>query len=299
MVLCATIPIVFEGEKQLIQRDSRGLHRIVPVGLAGALFFAGSIAMAADIYHKDDDFVRLEKAEGIDSPVPSTLPALSADAVRAALSAVKLGGEGGATTPLLTDDQLDFIAAPIARGLRSASSGEDVVFAVHYRGSIMSYVGAPLSTAGRVWVEGDHLALILGQVQASYIRYALSVDPDVIHTGSRSAAQETKYHILPTGAVSLVKADRGDWARILPVAWVGTVGTPVAAAPASLPAPATVAAPVAPAAVLSASPPADPRQVEERFAALKRLLDNHLITQEDYDRTKDALLKAIAQPPGH
>ncbi len=186
---------------------------------------------------------------------------------------------------------------------------------MHVQSGILDYLGPPRATAGRIFIDGDSIGLILGMVHDTFLTSTFAADPARIRTGSRLIPQETEHRILPGGAVSLAVAGRGDWAKISSVAWTGTYGMPMAqqapaapaqaapsteapaatAAPMPTPAP-TVAVPNTPAAA-SAPAPQDPKQIEERFAALKRLLDNHMISQDEYDHAKADLLKAMATLP--
>lgn len=287
---------------------SRGLAALLLVGCL--LCAAGLRAQDSTIWQAKDDFVRLEPGAG-PSAAPRLLPPLSPDAVHAVLASITLTGAGG-STPFLDDDQVALLSEPVARALKSAAPGQDVTFAAHYV-SVMSVLGPPKTTAGRIFYDGDAIGVILGQVKATYLRNYLALDPSQIRTGSRSAVQEKDYRIVPGGAVSLAQSDRGDWARISPVAWTGTYGMPIAPPPpvatsAGAPQPnapppvpsidAPVPAPMASAAAtVGASPPSDPLQIEQRFATLKRLLDSRLISEADYDRAKADLLKAIAELP--
>lgn len=272
---------------------------------AAALLLAAPAGAVETIWQKGNDFVRLEKADG--GTAPSSLPKLSPDAIRAVLSSVQVSGNGE-TLPLLDGEQLSVIAAPIASALAQATPGQDVAFAVRAQGGILDYLGPPRATAGRLFVDGDSVGLIIGMVHGTFLTSAFAADPTRIRTGSRLSAQETEYHVVPGGAVSLAVAGRGDWAKISALAWTGTYGMPMAQMPAPAPAapttamvppaPAPVAAaPAAPVATLSAPVPQDPNQIEQRFAALKRLLDNHMISQDEYDHAKADLLKAMATLP--
>jgi hypothetical protein len=273
--------------------------------IAASLFLAAP-AGAETVWQKDNDFVRIEKADG--QAAPSTLPKLSADAVRAVLAAVRVSGDGE-SGPLFDEGQLSLVAGPIARGLADAGPGRDVVFAVHAHAGFMDYLGPPRSTAGRVFIDGDSIGLIVGMVHDTYLTGAFTPDPARIRTGSRLTPQETEHRLVPGGPVSLAMAGRTDWVRISSVAWTGTYGMPMTQAPAPVqaaptataapmptPAPA-VAVPNTPAATLAAPAPQDPNQIEQRFAALKRLLDNHMISQDEYDHAKADLLKAMSTLP--
>ncbi len=259
------------------------------------------------IWQKGNDFVRIEKADG--GTAPSSLPKLSADAVRAVLASVQVSGDSD-TGPLFDSDQLSTLAAPVARALAQLQPGQDVTFAVKAQGGILDYIGPPRATAGRIFLDGDSVGLIIGMVHGTFLTSTFAADPARIRTGSRLSAQETEHRIVPGGAVTLAMAGRGDWAKISSFAWTGTYGMPVAqtpaipaaAAPVAAVAPAPVpaeAAPATPAAALAAPAPQDPAQIEQRFAALKRLLDNHMISQDEYDHAKADLLKAMATLPGH
>jgi len=276
---------------------------------AAALFLAGPAGAVETVWQKGNDFVRLEKADGGTSP--SSLPKLSADAVRAVLASVQVSGEGE-TGPLLESDQLSLIAGPIAKALAQAAPGQDVAFAVHVQSGILDYLGPPRATAGRIFIDGDSVGLILGMVHDTFLTSTFAADPARIRTGSRLTPQETEHRIVPGGAVSLAVAGRSDWAKISSVAWTGTYGMPMvqvpapaqaapvaAATPMAAPAPAPAAVPTAPAATAAAPAPQDPNQIEQRFAALKRLLDNHMISQDEYDHAKADLLKAMATLPSH
>lgn len=279
---------------------ARGRHFVF---FAAALFLSSAGgAQAETVWQRDNDFVRVVKADG--TQAASSLPKLSADAVRAALAAVQVSGDG-ATVPLLDEDQISIIAGPIARGLAEASPGQDVTFSVHGRNGFIDYLGPPRATAGRIFLDGDSLGLIIGMVKGTFLSSTFAVDTDRIRTGSRMTAQETEHRIVPGGAVSLAIAGRTDWARISPAAWTGTYGTPMVQAPAparaAAPVPAAVAAPApeqpAAPALATAPAPQDPNQIEQRFASLKRLLDSRMISQEEYDRAKADLLKAMATLP--
>ncbi len=263
------------------------------------MLFLSASASAETVWSKDNDFVRLEKADG-GGTSPGNLSKLSPDAVRAVLTAVKVN-TGSETRALLSEDQLDIVAGPISRALSQAAPGQDVTFAVHEHSSMFDYLGPPRTTAGRVFLDGDAVGVIIGTVHGTYLAGGLTIDASKIRTGSRLVAQDTEDKIVPNGPVSLAIAGRNDWARVSPAAWSGTFGTPMAQspAPAAAAAPAApMAAPAAPAspALLTAPVPQDPNQIEQRFAALKRLLDAKMISQEDYDRSKADLLKAMSNP---
>ncbi len=285
---------------------ARGLILAV-LSLAG---LQASADAATIVWQQKDDFVRIEPAAGAaDTPPISHITNLSPDAVRAILSAVHVSSADGEMS-FLTEGQVALLAEPVSRALRMAGPRDDVVFAAHYSSSFMSIVGPPKSTAGRIFIVGDAVGLIIGQVQAAYVRDFVNLDPDLIRTGSRGASQQSEYRILPGGPVSLAQSGRSDWAWISPVAWTGTYGTPLAAAPVPPSMPIAPAAPVASSASIAPVPPApptsaaapvptDPLQIEQRFASLRHLLDQHLISESDYESAKAELLRAMTTLPPH
>jgi hypothetical protein len=308
--LCASIRDPVEGEKLLIQRVFQGLpglrRLIVAAILAASLSLPDAQANAASVvWQQKDDFVRIEPAEGAKPNLPGNrVPTLSPDAVRAVLSAIKLSGDGG-QTPFLDDDQIALVAEPVSRALRSAGPNEDVAFAVHYA-SIMSMIGPPKTTGGRIFVDGDAVGVIIGQVQESYTHNWVNLDSSKIRTGSRLASQQTNYRVVPNGFVALAQPDRGDWVRVSPAVWLGPNFAAPAAAPMSVPAaPAAAAVPPTPAAAPMPAAPAAPAAappppgIEERFAILKRLYDQHLITEAEYEKSKASLLQGLSTLPPH
>jgi len=292
------------------------LSRSAALTFAAIVAFAGSAAQAAGVvWTQKDDFVRIEPADGATpNPNGNHVPTMSADAVRKVLAAIRIRGDGG-ETEFLTESQIDEIAAPVADGLRSAGPNEDVAFAVHYSGSIMSIIGPPKMTSGRIFLDGDAVGVILGMVQEKYQANWIITDPTLIHTGSRVKSQQTNYSIQPGNFVGLAVQGRGDWARVSPAVWTGVYSAqqqmmpaPMAPAQAMAPAPAyaapAAAAPAyAPAAApamaapVADTPPAIPASLEERFAILKRLYDNKMITEAEYEKSKSQLLQGLTGLP--
>jgi hypothetical protein len=282
----------FNGGKLLIQRAFIG------AALAVSLLATSGAASASTVWSQKDDFVRIEPGEGA-KPAPggNRLPTITPDAVKAIFAAIKVTGDGGSTS-FVDEDQAALIAEPVAHALQSAGPGEDVVFNVHYV-SFMSIVGPPKTSAGRIFLDGDAVGVIVGQVQQSYTSGFVNLDQAKIKTGSRLAAQSS-WRVQPNGFMQYAVADRGDWVRISPTLWLGNYAVAPAAPAPVMPvaAPAPVYAP-APAPVVAAppAPPAPPPGIEERFAMLKRLHDAGQITDAEYEKSKATLLQGLTALP--
>ena len=269
--------------------------------LAVSLFAASGANATSTVWSQKDDFVRIEAGDGAKA-TPGHVPPISPDTVKAIFSSIKLTGDGS-TTEFLDEDQLALVAGPISRALQSAGPGEDVTFAVHLV-SIMSVIGPPKTSAGRIFIDGDSVGVIVGMAQESYTSGWLSLDPSKIHTGSRAAPQQTKWRVQPNGYIQYAKADRGDWVKVSPALWLGNYAA-APAAPAQMapayapvqPAAAPMPAPLPAATPMAVAPPAPPPGIEERFAILKRLHDEHMITDSEYEKSKASLLDGLTNVP--
>jgi hypothetical protein len=189
---------------------------------------------------------------------------------------------------------------------------------------VRSIVGPPKSTGGRIFADGDAVGVIIGQVHETYTRNWINIDSSQIRTGSRIASQQTGYRVVPNGFIAFAQPDRGDWVRVSPAVWLGpnyaaqaapapapaamavpmmpAAPTPMAA-PMAAPMTAPMAAPMAPAmappVAPAAMPPPPNPTFEERFAILKRLYDQHLITDAEYEKSKASLLQGLSSLPPH
>jgi len=185
-----------------------------------------------------------------------------------ALGAVQVRGPKE-DEPLFSASEAALLAKALAEALAVAGPGEDLeVLSTAKRAT--DVVGESLSVAARAFVADGGLNLIVHDARKDYLfqYYANYQVPDLQY-GSRTRA--AKVELKAPGAVS----PRPDWV-ILSLA-----GAP----PAPAHAPVPVAASVPPPAPSTAS-------VEERLTGLKRFRDLGLITEEEYAKKKEEILKS-------
>jgi hypothetical protein len=234
--------------------------------------------VAAVLWRDGFQFVRIET--GTDGGQKGAEPpqALSIDAVRAALSTVQLT-DGGDPRPAFEPDQLALIVAPVCLALAQVKPKQDVGFAVGHTGFSFSAFGQNTLTAGRIFYDHGALNIIFGMVRAPYKGIMQGAEmPPIIRTGSRQAKQEVDYAVIANGPVATVSADRQDWARIAPSAWESIAVPPPTQ--------------INPAAAVPSST-AGPTDIETKLQTLRRLLDQNLITEKDYERRKTEILNQL------
>lgn len=137
-----------------------------------------------------------------------------------------------------------------------------------------------LGVTARLFLKGGALNLIVHDTRLDFMgRYvAEQVLPAFVY-GTRASASGAKLEA--PGATCL----RADWLAL-----------PLTASPAVPAAPTSATAPAAPAAALAPAT-AGPRDAAfyeaqtERLRALKRLRDEHLITESEYQAKREAILK--------
>jgi hypothetical protein len=189
-----------------------------------------------------------------------------------------------ATTPegeeaLFFPAELAGLKTALAEALALAEPGEDLLLVSgHKRGS--GFLGSPLAVTARMFVKDRGLNLIVENTRLELMgRYDPATDWPKIEYGSRTRA--SKAALACPGAL----ARRPDWL----VFALDVPEAPAVAAPA--PAAAPVPAAAAP-AVLPAGPVA-PASAEERLKALKRLREENLITEPEYQAKRAEILKTL------
>lgn len=223
---------------------------------------------------------------------------LSTNLLRDLLNQIRISGGSGAGEPLFAREELDELVDALAEALMVAGPREDLVFNSSSRrgGGILSM---PYAVTARLFVQGDKLSIIVHDSRFDFFgEYRGSNKPPVFVYGSRATA----------GTATIDRAGasrrRADWLEMpltLAASPAVTVGMPAAPAAPGMPAPpAAVAAPVpAPAAAPPAPVPNRPRDAgffeeqEQRLAALKRLREKGLITEEEYQQKRAEILKSL------
>lgn len=200
----------------------------------------------------------------------------------------------GRTAPLFTPEEARALAAPLAEALALAGPGEDLeLMSSAKRDGIL--LDRSTGVVARAFVAGDRLNLLVGEARLDFTdQYFAEFRLPALNHGTRAAA----------GRVALGGAElrRPDWALLpLAAAAVAVAKAPapapvVAPAPAANPAPvaapATAVAPVAAPAPARPAATSDP-DLEAKLKALKRLREQDLITEAEYARKKEELLKGL------
>ena len=234
------------------------------------------------------DFSWVKRVPAEPGAAPNTQPAhLSAEAIQALLVPVQATVEGKAV-PLFTRNELKDLTNALSEALALAQPGEDLILVSSARrGSL--YQRAEGLTA-RLFLQGGALNLIVHDARVAFMDRWLeeTILPTFVY-GSRQTASAAL--LQAPGAKRL----RPDWLA-LPLA----PATASAAAPAVAPAAAPAAAPAPVAAPVPATAPALAAREEEAYQAkaqrlrtLKRLREENLISEAEYQAQREALLKAL------
>ncbi len=211
---------------------------------------------------------------------------LAKETLAAALASVRFSADGK-DTPLFVKDEVPVLAKILGEAFALAKPDEDLVLLSTARrgGGLMA---AAQGVTARLFVKDGALNLLVHDTRQDFMdRYLVEGAQPSFTYGSRMAAAPVS--LAAPGATRL----RGDWLA-LPLA------APPAAPAAPVPAPAAAPAPqpAAPAAALTpaAAGPRDAAFYEaqtERLRALKKLRDENLITEAEYQARREAILKTF------
>lgn len=182
------------------------------------------------------------------------------------LSRVRVKSEEGFEN-LFDPTELGALLKPLTEALATATPGVDLLLvSSHRRGS--GLMGAPLSLAARLFVKDGALQLILGDTRVDATSYYLAQrqDPE-FRFGTRAKASAAKLSV-EGGA-----QPRADWVS-LPFSGPGAEAP---ASPKSTPAP----------------PVAAPKDARERLQNLKRLREENLISEAEYQAKRAEILKEL------
>lgn len=249
-------------------------------------------------------------------------------ALRASLASVQFSG--AKPEPLFNDAELDEISAPLSRALAKATAEQDVSFAVSGRHGFLGPLAPRVVTTGRVFRRASQLEVVFGMVRRDFesqfrgTGYLIPFEP-----GQRQRAIDPQARLVVASGGGTSK--RPDWVALnleapaavaqpspagaapaapaAPAASPATTTTPapavtapaptaVAPAPANAPTPAPLVAPapaqrVAPPAAAQPEANAIYRNVSERLKALKKLRDDGLISEKEYQDKRRAILKEM------
>ena len=270
------------------QQKSRALLRALvciglPVAAAMALSACSTTEVRDDtskvvsyVYRPQVGYVRIERIEtgAPDNDYPFDI---SPDALSRLLASLEVkGGEKTGAAPLFNDEELKEFVPYLVAALAKARPKEDVCFAVVGKHGPLGSYSPPSVTTGRLFARDGHLNVILGLVQEHFegpdVGFVDSLTPR-LPPGSRLQASNTGWKLLPKGG--RLADGRSDWIAL------DTPPPPAARQqpPGTAPTPAT----------------ADSRyqEAQSRLIALDRLKADGLITQQEYDERRRAILQGL------
>jgi hypothetical protein len=206
---------------------------------------------------------------------PNAHPAVLSEATLTATLGTVQATDEGQPVPLFAKGELKGLVKALGEALALAQPGEDVILLSTYkRGG--GFMEMPVGLTARLFVKDGALNLIVHDARLTFMdRYSADRTLPTFVYGSRTAATPTS--LQAPGATRL----RGDWLAL----------APVADAP-----PALAATPTAPRA---AEPPAPARDAafyeaqRERLKALKKLRDENLLTEAEYQDKRAAIVKTL------
>lgn len=213
---------------------------------------------------------------------PGQLDAQAVLAMLGGVRAVTVDGEEALFAPA----ELAALAGPLVEALNGADPGEDLLLlSGHKRGA--GFFAAPTAVVARLFLQEGGLNLIVQNARLDDLgRYTPQSDWPQYDYGSRS--KPGKAVLSAPGATQR----RSDWLR-LPLPAARPVAAPSAVA---APLPAAVAAPVsAPVAMVAAPPQATPVYADqaERLRGLKRLREEGLLSEAEYELKRQEILKTL------
>ena len=264
----------------------------------GALQQPPGSAVARYEYKRPDGraFVRLEAIER--GAPPNDQPAtLRPEQVRLALASVreKNAQVFGTDEPIFDAGELDEIAPPLASALAAATPAQDVTFAVVGSHGLFGEHSPQTATTGRVFVRGGKLNVVFGLARSAYEAIDLQGTPNQVLPGQRNARVEYGWTLAAAGAQQPDR--RGDWlafdiAGLNPTA-AAAANTTQATRAQLAPAIARPASQAGPAAAAPAPDDARYQDVAGKLRILDRLRADGLISEEEYQSRRRAILLAL------
>ena len=239
-----------------------------PTATAGA-------AGGAELYRGKYSFVRIEAVEA--GAAANQPHAIDAAELAAALALLKVND----AQPVFLPDELNEIVPHLARALARATASEDVVFAVTGRHKLLGLLAPNSVTTGRLFVADGKLNLILGLVQSAFdIERPGNQPTRVFSPGSRLRAMAQAGKVTGGAGFSSLPG-RSDWLT-LPLDRLAAPSAMPASRQAASP-PSTAAGALATGQVIS--------DVERRLAINARLRQQGLVSEEEYQEKRRAILK--------
>jgi hypothetical protein len=258
---------------------------------------------------KVGEFSALRLVPAEPGSAPNQHPAeLGAARWRALLALVELPIRSDRAERLFSPGELDDLAPALARALAVAGPGDDLlILSTSRRGSGFS---TPLSVTARAFVQGGRLNLIVHDTRRdAYSDHRVTQALPRFEFGRRSGASAAV--LRADGNASLLRSDWVVWALDAPAAGAAPAASPSAlpfqpappAPPAAATAPLATPAPVTAPAAAAPTPPAPAAsrardaafyaEQGERLRGLQRLRDAGLLSEEEFQRKRRAILDTL------
>ncbi len=255
--------------------------------------------------------VRLVKAE-TGAPANSHPINLSPEAIRALLGGVRTPVSGGGDEALFGVSELADLVESIQLALAAALPDEDLLLVSTSRrgGGLLT---APTAITSRLFVTGDRLNVIVHDNRFEFFGlyrgagtlptfvFGSRTNPSLVNLRRAGAnARRADWLEIPFSAANAAIEVPGAAAQpatavpAVPAAAAAPAAPAAATAPVPAPAPAAAATPVQPAAAPGrARDPAFYDEQEQRLRTLKRLRDNNLISEEEYQQKRREVLQQL------
>jgi len=227
------------------------------------------------------------------APANAHPAALSDEALVAALGPV-LASVEGQSIPLFAKDELKGLARPLREALALAKAGDDLILLSTFkRGG--GFMEMPVGLTARLFVADGALHLIVHDARLNFMdRYSADRTLPTFVYGSRTAASGAAL------AAPHATRRRADWLSF-PLAPAPVPAAAPVAAPTATPvltvAPVTAlpkaAAAPAPAPAPTARDEAFYEAQAQRLRALRKLRDENLISEAEYQEKREAILKTL------
>lgn len=246
------------------------------LGLAALLANGAAASEPAQRLWQIGEFTAIRLVPREDGADPSQHPAaVPPEQLRQMLASARVMLRGRSEA-LFSADELNELVEPLAQALAVATPADDLqLLSTSRRSEVLL---APKSgLTARLFVQANALNLIVHDARLEFMGAWIGtrIPPRFVY-GSRQQASAVQLQ----GAPGTLR--RADWLA-LPLAAAAPV-----AAPAAAPAPAT-----APATPRPVRDPAYYQEQEQRLRALKRLLDQGLITEAEYQHKRREIVQAL------
>jgi len=246
----------------------------------------------------DWDMIRMESSQ--DGATNGHPVQLTPDQVAAAMRNIQIQTFKEVNN-LFSEDEVRRFAPAISVGLARASANQELVFVTTGEHKWSGLIAPSVANAGRVFYADGRLNILLGQAHADYLgdaNHGTRKPPKFEYGSRKKVAKDVQILGVTQGEAKLVRAD-----------WIAVAVVTPAAATASLQATGQAgvtpaAAVVAPAAVVPAAAPATApavdatadqfyRKQESRLRSLKRMRDEGLITDAEFQQKRAEIFKDL------